>query len=123
MFTLAFWKAAAERAVKTFAQSFAASLAVATSLTDAPWMPALSAAGLATVLSLVTSLISANVGDKGPSLAGETLTETVAAEADPSSPTGAVAGPAADVPEGAPVEVTEAPDDPKTGQRGYWGGI
>jgi hypothetical protein len=107
MFTLAFWKAAGERAVKTFAQTLLAALLAAHTLTDAPWVPALSAAGLAAVLSVLTSLISSKVGDAGPSLAGETLTAAVAAEASPKSPTGALAGPAADVPEGRPVEVTE----------------
>ena len=52
----AWLKAAAIRAVKTFAQTLAASIAVSSTLTDAPWLPALSAAGMAALLSLLTSL-------------------------------------------------------------------
>ena len=52
----AWLKAAAIRAVKTFAQTLAASIAVSSTLTDAPWIPALSAAGMAALLSLLTSL-------------------------------------------------------------------
>lgn len=58
--TANYWKAwaraAAIRAVKTFAQTLAASIAVSSTLTDAPWLPALSAAGMAALLSLLTSL-------------------------------------------------------------------
>lgn len=49
-------RAAAIRALKTFAQTLAASIAVSSTLTDAPWIPALSAAGMAALLSLLTSL-------------------------------------------------------------------
>lgn len=49
-------KAALIRALKTFAQTLAASIAVSSTLTDAPWLPALSAAGMAALLSLLTSL-------------------------------------------------------------------
>jgi hypothetical protein len=80
MFTLAFWKAAAERALKTFAQSLVGSLAVASGLTDAPWLPALSAAGLATLASLLTSVVSSGVGSSGPSL---TSAERLAPEPAP----------------------------------------
>lgn len=52
----AWLKAAAIRALKTFAQTLAASIAVSSTLTDAPWLPALSAAGMAALLSLLTSL-------------------------------------------------------------------
>jgi len=59
-----------ERAVKTFAQTFAATLvaAGATGLLDAPWSTALSVAGLAAVLSVCTSLVSYPFGPEGPSL-------------------------------------------------------
>lgn len=62
-----FWKDTAERAVKTFAQSFVASLAVATGLLDVDWVNALSIAGLATVISLFTSIGSGTVGDQSAS--------------------------------------------------------
>jgi hypothetical protein len=72
MWTRAFWKATAERAVKTFAQAL---LAVMTAdgfgLLDADWPARLSAAGLAAVLSLLTSIGSAGAGNSGPSLSTE----------------------------------------------------
>jgi hypothetical protein len=68
MFTLAFWKAAGERAVKTFAQSFIASLAVAYGLEGVDWKAALSAAALATLLSVLSSVASSQIGGPGPSV-------------------------------------------------------
>ena len=72
MWTAAFWKAAVERAVKTFAQAL---LAVMTAdgfgLLDADWPARLSASGLAAILSLLASVGSAGVGNSGPSLSTE----------------------------------------------------
>ncbi len=66
-------KALAERAVKTFAQSFVAYVLAgeATSLYEADWSTGFGVAGLAAVLSLLTSLGSWNVGVPGPSLGAE----------------------------------------------------
>ena len=76
MFTKAFWKAAAERAIKTFAQTFGATaLAAGTGLLDTDWQTLASVSGMAAVLSIATSLASAPVGNAGPSLAGEELTD------------------------------------------------
>lgn len=109
MFTLAFWKAAAERAAKTAGQvGLLVAGADLVNALDFDWLRLLGFMLGGAVLSLITSLASAKVGYAGPSLVGETLTDTVAAEASPKSPTGAVAGPAADVPEGRPVDVTES---------------
>lgn len=59
MWTLVFWKGAAERAVKTFAQSVLATLGVgATGLLHADWLGALDIGGLAAVLSVLTSLVT-----------------------------------------------------------------
>lgn len=73
MWTAAFWKAAFERAVRTFAQAL---LAVMTAdgfgLLDADWTARFSAAGMAAVLSLLTSIGSSGVGGAGPSLGTET---------------------------------------------------
>ena len=144
MFTKAFALATLERAVKTFAQSLIGALAVASGLTDAPWQAALSAAGLATLVSVLTSVVSAGVGSNGPSLGAETLTPAVAAVEAPHA--GLVAGPAADVPEGDPVDVvpdgalgdgasegvgdiadgiygTPKPGDEPKPTGGYWGGV
>ena len=69
MFTTAFWKASFERAVKTFAQSLVAvGLVEAGGLLDVGWKGALSAAGLAAVISVLTSVGSAGATGGGPSL-------------------------------------------------------
>jgi hypothetical protein len=60
--TSKFWKDAFERAVKTFAQSGVAILALATGLLDVSWTQGLSTAGLAALISLLTSVGSAGVG-------------------------------------------------------------
>ena len=57
----AFWRGAAERAVKTFAQSLVAVIGVgAVGLLDVDWIGALSAALLATVVSVLTSIGNAD---------------------------------------------------------------
>lgn len=61
MLTKAFWKGAGERALKTFAQSLVAVIGVdAVGLLDVDWLGALSAATLATVISLLTSIGNAD---------------------------------------------------------------
>lgn len=57
-----FWSDAFERAVKTFAQSLVAVLALSVSLIDVSWGAAVGTAGLAAVVSLLTSVGSAGVG-------------------------------------------------------------
>lgn len=49
-------KAAGIRALKTFAQTFAGSIAVGAAVEDVAWLRALSVSGVACVLSLMTSL-------------------------------------------------------------------
>lgn len=70
MFTLLFWKAAAERALKTAAQTAAGILVGnATGLLDADWVGVASVSGLAAVVSILTSVGSdAITGGSGPSL-------------------------------------------------------
>lgn len=72
---VAYLKALAERAVKTFAQALLATLgAGATSLLSVGWGQALSVAGMAALLSVLTSVASAGFGgNDGPSLSGEML--------------------------------------------------
>ncbi len=71
IWTSIFWKAAAERAIKTFAQAFVATLTVVVSngggFTDVAWIAATSAAGLAALLSIFTSIVSAGATGSGPS--------------------------------------------------------
>lgn len=74
MWTAAFWKAAAERAVKTFAQALVAVMtADGLGMLDADWTARLSAAGMAAVLSLLSSVGSAGAGNPGPSLSTEKI--------------------------------------------------
>jgi len=72
MFTLSFAKAAAERAAKTLAQSLIAILAVGqTTVLTVDWQAALAVAATATLLSLLSSVASAGIGNTGPSLVNE----------------------------------------------------
>jgi hypothetical protein len=69
MLTKDFWKGAAERAVKTFLQTFVAvvvaqvgadAVGATAGLEVVGWLPALSVAALATVLSVATSVGNAD---------------------------------------------------------------
>lgn len=69
MLTKDFWKGAAERAIKTFLQTFVAvvvaqvgadAVGASAGLESVGWLPALSVAALATVLSVATSVGNAN---------------------------------------------------------------
>ncbi|MFJ8822409.1 holin [Streptomyces sp. NPDC102467] len=69
MWTRSFWKATAERAIRTFAQALAAVLvAGATNLLDVDWVAALGTAGFATVLAVLTAVGTAGVGAHGPGI-------------------------------------------------------
>lgn len=69
MFKGSFWKAAFERAVKTFAQASVAFLAAGvTGLIDVDWVQLGSVAGLAALVSVLTSVGSGVVNDGSPSL-------------------------------------------------------
>ena len=64
-----FFKDMAERAIKTFAQAMIGALgAGATGLSGVDWLQALSIAGFATVVSILTSLASGIPGDNTASL-------------------------------------------------------
>ena len=78
MTTLAFWKAATERAVKTFAQALVALIVVGTSVFDQTWLEAVGVALTAAVVSVLTSVGSGAVTGGEPSL---TRTEHVAKHA------------------------------------------
>ncbi|MGH3931120.1 MAG: holin [Pseudonocardiaceae bacterium] len=70
MFTYRFWQLALERAFKTFAQTLVALFSAGgIGLFNAPWTTALSAAGMAAMLSVLTSMASEPWGARGtPSL-------------------------------------------------------
>jgi hypothetical protein len=66
MFTAIFWKSAAERAIKTVAQALIAVLAATTfDWFTADWQAIAGTAATAGVLSLLSSIASAGIGDKG----------------------------------------------------------
>jgi hypothetical protein len=83
MFTLAFWKAATERATKTAAQAAILQLVVGDGFNafDADWATAGGFALGGLVLSYLTSLASGAVGNDGPSLANETVKPTILGKA------------------------------------------
>jgi hypothetical protein len=84
MFSLYFWKATAERAVKSFAQSLVALLGAGqVGLLDVNWASALSIAGMALVLSVLSSIGSARFGvPQDPSLVSTMQPEARATEPD-----------------------------------------
>ncbi len=74
MWTRAWWQAAAERALKTVAQTLVALIgANAVDVTALDWPSLLGIAATAGIVSVLTSVGSARVGNPGPSLADETL--------------------------------------------------
>ena len=76
MFTAAFLKAVAERAIKTFAQAAAALLVGnGTGLLDTDWAAVLSVAGIAAVVSILTSIGSDALTGSGPSLTNAEIVE------------------------------------------------
>ena len=79
MFTTSFWKSAAERAIKTVAQALIAVLAANTfNWFSADWRAIAGTAATAGVLSLLSSIASAGIGDKGtPSLVAGPTNATI----------------------------------------------
>lgn len=66
MLTGRFWLLASERAVKTFAQTLVAVFGVGgITLLSAPWTTALATAGMAALLSVLTSVASEPLGEGG----------------------------------------------------------
>lgn len=83
MWTKEFWRAVAERAIKTFAQTIATVLTAAgVGLLAADWVGVFSAAGMALLLSVLTSVGSAALTDGSPSLvSAEVLADGTEVEA------------------------------------------
>lgn len=70
MFTSSFWKALAERGLKTFAQALAALLvAGATNLLEVNWSSVLATAGITTLASVLTTIGSGAITGGNASLA------------------------------------------------------
>lgn len=75
MWSLVFWKAVGERAFKTFCQgAVALLLGDGIGITDVNWLSIVSIAGLAAIVSVLTSIASAGATDGSPSLSTEKLT-------------------------------------------------
>ena len=74
MWNKQFALAAAERALKTFAQSLVAVFAAGSvTLLDVDWTQALAVSGTAAIVSVLTSIASAKIGNYGPSLTSEAV--------------------------------------------------
>jgi hypothetical protein len=85
MFDIDFWKASGERAIKTFAQSIVAlASAEMVGIHIVDWPNMVSVAAMAAVLSVLTSVASANLGkNPGPSLGAEsTHPDTIVVEVE-----------------------------------------
>ena len=85
MFDINFWRAAGERAIKTFAQTSMALIGVGmVGIHTVDWPMYLSVGATAALLSLLTSLASANFGSNpGPSLTDEsTHPDTIVMEVE-----------------------------------------
>jgi hypothetical protein len=66
MWTVSFWKDAAERAIRTFAQVLAGFLVAGTTgVLDVDWVQAGSVAAVATLASVLMSISSIGVADEG----------------------------------------------------------
>ena len=74
MWNKQFGLAVLERALKTFAQALVAVFAAGSvTVLDVDWTQALAVSGTAALISVLTSIVSASVGNYGPSLANETI--------------------------------------------------
>lgn len=69
IWTGAFWKDTAERAIKTAAQTAGAVLVVGTPIWEVDWTAGLGITATATALSVLTSIASSGVGTKGTAAA------------------------------------------------------
>ncbi|QRV71406.1 holin [Corynebacterium phage CL31] len=65
MLNKSFWSDLVERAIKTFAQTLLAVLAVGVPIWEMDWVSALGLAAGTTVLSVLTSIASAGAGNHG----------------------------------------------------------
>ena len=87
MFNKEFWKAVEERAVKTLAQTAGATLiAAGTGIIGTDWIGVFSIAGMAAVISVLTSIGSGAVTDGSPSLSTAEALVTPEYENYPTSP-------------------------------------
>jgi len=82
MWTLAFWRAVAERALKTAAQTAIATIGTTAAFNEVNWPVIGMVVLLATVLSVLMSIASAASTDGSPSLGGAEVLTPVPRRAD-----------------------------------------
>lgn len=109
MWTSEFWKAVAERAIRTFAQAFVASVGVGVGLFELDWANVLSISTMAALLSVLTSIAANSVDSKtGASFGTEEVTpESKPVKVEETSIKKVVSGPA-------PVVVTPVEEEPES---------
>lgn len=86
MFTKQFWKAAAERAIKTAAQFGLTAWGVATFTAVGQVVPTVEATGLAMLFGAVLSLLTSAASDAVSSQDGPSLTNAEVLPAEPADP-------------------------------------
>lgn len=78
MYDAMYWKAVAERAIKTAAQSGIALFAAGATILDIDWAQGAAVVATATLLSVLSSIASTHVGEfTGPSLTTEALVDGI----------------------------------------------
>ena len=75
-----FWQAAAERAIKTAAQTMIATIGTTAAIHQVDWLIVGSVSALSALLSILTSVVSDGLTGDGPSLTSETVTPKRAIE-------------------------------------------
>ena len=106
MFTRRFWTLTAERMIKTFAQTLASVLvASGVGLFSAGWAAALSAAGMAAVVSVLTSIGSVKIGPAD----SPSMVPAEQAPAPVAPPAVVAASPTVGAPAAQPAEVVALP--------------
>jgi len=87
MFTRRFWILTAERMIKTFAQTLAGVLVAGATMSVAGWKTALSAAALAAIVSVLTSIGSLKIGPAdSPSVVSPAPAPVTPVPATPAAP-------------------------------------
>lgn len=106
MWTASFWKALAERAVKSFSASLASLLvADGTDLLNTDWGDRLSVAGMAALVSALLTIAAGSLTGTASLVRAEVPSDNVVAE---NTEQGVVAGEKSPLPNGTPVEVVSS---------------
>jgi hypothetical protein len=121
MFAARFWLSLAERALKTFAQTLVALWPLgenALGLIEVNWQNSLSVAGLAALISALTSIASAGIGPDGsPSLVGEPAKQPEALIPNGDNPVDASDKPGRHLDDGEPTDIPASRFPPPSATR------